>query len=95
MFNDINNPIPQEIKSWMIEINLSINEASIALGISKRQFSRLLSGETKAKKIHGLAMQMLWLVEENNKDLIDKKKLKKDNKVIKIPIEWFHYLIIK
>lgn len=87
MFNDINNPIPQEIKSWMIEINLSINEASIALGISKRQFSRLLSGETKAKKIHGLAMQMLWLVEENNKDLIDKKKMKKDNKVIKIPIE--------
>ena len=52
MFNNINNPIPQEIKSWMIEINLSISEASVALGISKRQFSRLLSGETKAKKIY-------------------------------------------
>ena len=87
MFNNINNPIPQEIKSWMIEINLSISEASIALGISKRQFSRLLSGETKAKKIHGLAMQMLWLVEENNKDLIKiKNKIKKEN-VIKIPIK--------
>lgn len=87
MFNNINNPIPQEIKSWMIEINLSISQASVALGISKRQFSRLLSGETKAKKIHGLAMQMLWLVEENNKDLIKiKSKIKKEN-IIKIPIK--------
>ena len=50
MFSDLNNPDPKEIKTWMIEIKLSINDASIALGISKRQFSRLLSGETRAKK---------------------------------------------
>ena len=64
MFDNINNPEPDEIKIWLNEVKLTINQASIALGISKRQFSRFLSGDTKAKKVHALAMQMVWLVEE-------------------------------
>ena len=87
MFSDLNNPDPKEIKTWMIEIRLSINDASIALGISKRQFSRLLSGETRAKKIHGLAMQMLWLVDESNKEFIKKEKVSQRKIKIKIPIK--------
>ena len=47
--------------------NLSINTASELLGISKRQFARIISGESKAKKLHSLAMQMIWLINENKK----------------------------
>lgn len=85
MFQDINKPEPEEIKYWMAQINLSINEASIELGISKRQFLRFLSGDTEAKKVHALAMQMLWILHESKKDL-----LKNNNtgvKKIKIPIK--------
>ena len=89
MFEDINSPNPKEIKLWMIEVKLTITDASYALGISKRQFSRFLSGETKAKKVHGLAMQMLWLVEENRKDIekISELKKNKNKKRIKINIK--------
>mgnify|MGYP001442864699 FL=1 len=89
MFADINSPNPKEIKLWMIEVKLTITDASYALGISKRQFSRFLSGETKAKKVHGLAMQMLWLVEENRKDIEKSSELKKNKnkKRIKINIK--------
>ncbi|MAY90348.1 MAG: hypothetical protein CMN00_04085 [Rickettsiales bacterium] len=89
MFEDINSPNPKEIKLWMIEVKLTITDASYALGISKRQFSRFLSGETKAKKVHGLAMQMLWLVEENRKDIEKSSELKKNKnkKRIKINIK--------
>ena len=85
MFQDINKPEPEEIKSWMIQINLSISEASVALGISKRQFLRFLSGDTEAKKVHALAMQMIWILHDSNKDIVKKKNtgLKK----IKIPIK--------
>ena len=89
MFENINSPNPKEIKLWMIEVKLTITDASYALGISKRQFSRFLSGETKAKKVHGLAMQMLWLVEENRKDIEKSSELKKNKnkKRIKINIK--------
>ena len=89
MFEDINSPNPKEIKLWMIEVKLTITDASYALGISKRQFWRFLSGETKAKKVHGLAMQMLWLVEENRKDIEKSSELKKNKnkKRIKINIK--------
>lgn len=85
MFQNINKPEPEEIKSWMIQINLSISEASVALGISKRQFLRFLSGDTEAKKVHALAMQMIWILHDSNKDIVKKKNtgLKK----IKIPIK--------
>ena len=85
MFQDINKPEPEEIKYWMTQINLSIGEASIELGISKRQFLRFLSGDTEAKKVHALAMQMLWVLHESNKDLV--KKNKTGFKKIKIPIK--------
>lgn len=87
IFNDINKPDPLEIKSWLKELNFSVNEASIALGISKRQFSRFLSGETSAKKIHGLAMQMLWLISENNKDIQERNIKPPNRKSIAIPIK--------
>ena len=32
--------------------DFTINTGSFALGISKRQFARFLSGETNAKRIH-------------------------------------------
>ena len=85
MFQDINKPEPEEIKYWMTQINLSISEASVELGISKRQFLRFLSGDTGAKKVHALAMQMLWVLHESNKDLV--KKNKTGFKKIKIPIK--------
>ena len=66
-FLDLDNPKPDEIKKWMEVNNLTIISASNKLGISKRQFSRFLSGDTNAKKVHSLAMQMLWLIIENNK----------------------------
>ena len=85
MFQDINKPEPEEIKYWMTQINLSINEASVELGISKRQFLRFLSGDTEAKKVHALAMQMLWILHESKKDLVKKKNA--GVKKIKIPIK--------
>ena len=87
MFDNINNPEPDEIKIWLNEVKLTINQASIALGISKRQFSRFLSGDTKAKKVHALAMQMVWLVEEKNKDLIEEIKSFPKKEIIKIQIK--------
>ena len=87
MFDNINNPEPDEIKIWLNEVKLTINQASIALGISKRQFSRFLSGDTKAKKVHALAMQTVWLVEEKNKDLIEERKSFPKKKIIKIQIK--------
>ncbi len=88
MFFDIDNPTPNEIKNWMKNINLSANEAAKNLGISKRQFSRFLSGETNAKRIHSLAMQMIWLINENKKRVINEsEQIKKDTKKISIPIK--------
>ena len=87
MFDNINNPEPDEIKIWLNEVKLTINQASIALGISKRQFSRFLSGDTRAKKVHALAMQMVWLVEEKNKDLIEERKMFPKKEIIKIQIK--------
>lgn len=87
MFDNINKPEPNEIKIWLNEVKLTINQASIALGISKRQFSRFLSGDTKAKKVHALAMQMVWLVEEKNKDLIEERKMFPKKEIIKIQIK--------
>ena len=87
MFDNINKPEPDEIKIWLNEVKLTINQASIALGISKRQFSRFLSGDTKAKKVHALAMQMVWLVEEKNKDLIEERKMFPKKEIIKIQIK--------
>ena len=83
-FLDLDNPKPDEIKKWMEVNNLTIISASNKLGISKRQFSRFLSGDTNAKKVHSLAMQMLWLIIENKKieqkNLQKKTTLKKKNK---------------
>ena len=84
-FFNIDEPQPQEIRDWMNSNSLSINSASEVLGISKRQFSRILSGESKAKRLHSLAMQMVWLVNENKKKV--KENLNKNSKKkIKIPI---------
>ena len=87
IFNNINKPEPNEIKVWLKELNFSMSDASNALGISQRQFSRLLSGDTSAKKIHALAMQMLWLINENEKDVL--KNINSVNKTpsINIPIK--------
>ncbi len=86
IFNNMNKPEPREIKIWLKELNFSIADASNALGISQRQFSRLLSGDTSAKRIHALAMQMLWLINENEKDML--KNINSDTKTpcINIPI---------
>tara|TARA_X000001036_G_scaffold188401_1_gene177596 strand:+ start:1734 stop:2006 length:273 start_codon:yes stop_codon:yes gene_type:complete len=88
-FFDLDNPKPQEIKDWMKNNNLTIETASKSLGVSKRQFSRFLSGETNAKKVHTLAMQMLWLINENKKIDEENKNNHKKNKVkrISIPIK--------
>ena len=43
---------------------LNIDQSAEILGISKRQFSRFLSGETQAKRVHSLAMQMVWILYE-------------------------------
>ncbi len=84
-FIDIDNPQPEEIKKWMKVNNLNIETSSEILALSKRQFSRFLSGETKAKRVHSLAMQMVWLVNENKREF-DKKIVKKKVKKISIPI---------
>ena len=47
--------------------NFTLFSASQKIGVSKRQFSRFLSGETSAKRVHALAMQMVWLIQENKK----------------------------
>ncbi|MFL2679917.1 MAG: hypothetical protein ACJ0GH_06045 [Alphaproteobacteria bacterium] len=88
-FFDLDNPKPQEIKDWMKSNELTIETASRSLGVSKRQFSRFLSGETNAKKVHTLAMQMVWLINENKKiDEESKNNHKKKNvKRISIPIK--------
>jgi len=85
-FFDIDNPNPEEIKKWMKVNNLNIDKSSEILGLSKRQFSRFLSGETKAKRVHSLAMQMVWLINENKREF-DKKIVKKEVKKISIPIK--------
>ncbi|MAI60736.1 MAG: hypothetical protein CMM92_06930 [Rickettsiales bacterium] len=85
-FFDIDNPKPEEIKKWMKVNNLNIDKSSEILGLSKRQFSRFLSGETKAKRVHSLAMQMVWLINENKREF-DKKIVKKEVKKISIPIK--------
>ena len=85
-FFDIDNPNPEEIKKWMKVNNLNIEKSSEILGLSKRQFSRFLSGETKAKRVHSLAMQMVWLINENKREF-DKKIVKKEVKRISIPIK--------
>ena len=87
LFFNIDKPSPEEIKNWMKKNELSINSASEILGISKRQFSRFLSGETDAKRIHALAMQMVWLINENKKKIYDKNKSEKNLKKIKIQIK--------
>ena len=85
-FFDIDNPNPDEIKKWMKVNDLNIDKSSEILGLSKRQFSRFLSGETKAKRVHSLAMQMVWLINENKREF-DKKIVKKEVKKISIPIK--------
>ena len=71
LFFDIDNPSPEEIKIWMKKNDFTIDSGSSALGISKRQFARFLSGETSAKRVHSLAMQMVWLINENKMNIID------------------------
>ncbi len=90
LFFDIDNPSPDEIKVWMKKNDFTINSGSFALGISKRQFARFLSGETSAKRVHSLAMQMVWLINENKKNIINenyKKNKSKKVKKISIPIK--------
>ena len=87
LFLNINEPTPEEIREWMKLNNLNVKNASDVLGISKRQFSRILSGESKAKRLHALAMQMVWLINENKKKIIDENQNKTLSKqTIKIPI---------
>ena len=86
LFSDINNPTPEEIKDWMKKNDLSINTASELLGISKRQFARIISGESKSKKLHSLAMQMIWLINENKKKILSNNLNNKPKRSIKIPI---------
>ena len=85
-FFDIDNPNPDEIKKWMKVNDLNIDKSSEILGLSKRQFSRFLSGETKAKRVHSLAMQMVWILHENKKEIIN-NSLKNKSKKINIPIK--------
>ena len=85
IFIDIDKPHPQEIKEWMKKNKLNIDQSAEILGISKRQFSRFLSGETRAKRVHSLAMQMIWILYENKKDII--KNNKSNSKKVIIPIK--------
>ena len=88
LFFNVDEPTPDEIRKWMKLNNLSIQTASSLLGISKRQYSRILSGESKAKRLHALAMQMIWLIKENKKEMMKSpnSEEKTKQKVIKIPI---------
>ncbi len=85
IFIDIDRPHPHEIKEWMRKNKLNIDQSAEILGISKRQFSRFLSGETQAKRVHGLAMQMVWILYENKKEII--KNDKGNSKKVTIPIK--------
>ena len=87
LFYNIDKPSPQEVKEWMKINELTINSASEALGISKRQVLRFLSGETSPKRIHALAMQMIWLINENKKKMSNKRIDNQKNKKIKIKIK--------
>ena len=90
LFFDLDKPNSEEIKKWMEKNGFSIKNASDALGISKRQFARFLSGETEAKRVHSLAMQMIWLINENKKNILDESEIKnkaKGSKKISIPIK--------
>ena len=88
LFLNIDEPKPNEIKEWMKKNDLSIENASEILGISKRQFSRILSGESKAKRLHALAMQMIWILNENKKQIMEKNFIKdSEKKSVKIPIK--------
>ncbi len=88
LFLNINEPSPNEIRQWMKINDLTIQSASETLGISKRQYARILSGESKAKRIHALAMQMVWLINENKKKIIDENLNDKiSKKTVKIPIK--------
>ena len=87
LFLNINEPTPSEIREWMKLNNLNVTNASDTLGISKRQFSRILSGESKAKRLHALAMQMVWLINENKKKIMNENQNRTlSKKTIKIPI---------
>ena len=85
IFIDIDKPHPHEIKEWMKKNKLNIDQSAEILGISKRQFSRFLSGETQAKRVHSLAMQMVWILYENKKEII--KNDKGYSKKVAIPIK--------
>ncbi len=90
LFYNVNEPTPDEIRKWMKLNDLSAQTASELLGISKRQYLRILSGESKAKRIHALAMQMIWLINENKKEINNnntKYERKSRQKAIKIPIK--------
>ena len=85
IFIDIDKPHPHEIKEWMRKNKLNIDQSAEILGISKRQFSRFLSGETQAKRVHSLAMQMVWILCENKKEII--KNDNGNSKKVTIPIK--------
>ena len=85
IFIDIDNPHPHEIKEWMRKNKLNIDQSAEILGISRRQFSRFLSGETQAKRVHSLAMQMVWILYENKKEIINNDK--GNTKKVTIPIK--------
>ncbi len=87
LFYNIDKPSPEEVKEWMKINELSINSASEALGISKRQILRFLSGETSPKRVHALAMQMIWLINENKRNISNKEVSYQKNKKIKIIIK--------
>ena len=90
LFFELDKPIPEEIKKCMVKNEFSIECASDALGVSKRQFSRFLSGETEAKRVHSLAMQMIWLINGKEINILDeseKKNNAKGSKRISIPIK--------
>ena len=85
IFIDIDNPHPHEIKEWMRKNKLNIDQSAEILGISRRQFLRFLSGETQAKRVHSLAMQMIWILYQNKKEIINNDK--GNTKKVTIPIK--------
>ena len=87
LFFDIDNPSPEEIKIWMKKNDFTIDSGSFALGISKRQLARFLSGETNAKRVHSLAMQMIWLINENKQKISENISKNKNVKKVSIPIK--------
>ena len=86
LFQNIDEPSPKEIKEWMLINGLDIKTASYLLGISQRQIFRFISGETKAKRIHALAMEMIWVLYENKKKIIG-SNVKIKGKKVKIEID--------